>query len=301
MSSGRWIAMQNPKDPAGSSMDTIVFVTFAGVGPVDDVNGTVGAVVEVDAAEPGVGRLGDVVLVAGNVAAAFALEPIDVNAAAVEVEGEELTTVFSGPVVAQVDARAAVGVAAAERVISSMVADVAAVSFGIRGFSLTSVSTAFVRSATIVGRWCPDRTTLSGVPMKVVGVRVDGVVNAAVGRDGGAAGVMCTRNQVKEVAGDGVGDKCFTVLVPIEAPGIGEAVAEDFEDLARGMIAPDAAVDRNALLLRAARRADPAGAGSTAAAVEPTVWPPAEAIGAVVVVLGGGFEAVEDDVGRTVG
>src|SRR5262245_34202811 len=91
----------------------------------------------------------------------------------------------------------------------------------------------------------PDRTTIGAgavgaavVVVVVVGVRVDGVVDVAVGRDGGAAGVVGAGDQVEEVAGDGVGDEGFAVFVPIHAPGVGEAVAEDFEDFSRGVIAP---------------------------------------------------------------
>src|SRR5262245_66078812 len=108
--------MKNTKNSAGGAVDAVVFVACAGVGPVDDIDGTVGTIVEVDAAEPGVGGLGDVGLVAGDVAAAVALEPIDVDAAAVEVERQQLAAIFGGPVVAEVDAGAAVGVAAAELV-----------------------------------------------------------------------------------------------------------------------------------------------------------------------------------------
>ena len=198
-------------------MDAIVFVAFAGVGPVDDVDRAVGAVVEVDAAEPGVGGLGDVGLVAGDVAAAFAVEPIDVDAAAVEVEGEELAAIFGGPVVAEIDAGAAVGVAAAELV-----------------------------DGVVLERFFP---AAAGVVVKMVGVGVDRVIDAAVGTDRGAAGVVSAGDEVKEVAGDGVGDEGFAVFVPVHAPGIGEAVAEDFENFARRMIAPDAAVDGGALFL----------------------------------------------------
>src|SRR5215207_8797783 len=105
-------------------MHAIVFVAFAGVGPVDDVNGAVGAVVEVNAAKPLVFGEGDVGFVADDVAAAFAVEAIDVDAAAVEVESEELATVFGGPVVAEVDAGTAVRVAAAEGVSGCATADV---------------------------------------------------------------------------------------------------------------------------------------------------------------------------------
>src|SRR3954454_5569569 len=95
-------------------MYAIMLMAFTRIAPVDDINRAVGAVIEVDAAEPAVGGLGDVGLVAGDVAPAFAVEPIDVDPAAVEVEGEQLAAVFGGPVVAKTDARAAVRVPAAE-------------------------------------------------------------------------------------------------------------------------------------------------------------------------------------------
>src|SRR6476661_10159362 len=97
-------------------MDSVVLVAFARVAPVDEIDGAVGAVVEIDATEPLVFREGDVGLVAGDVAAPFALQAIDVDPPAVEVERQEFAAVFGGPVVAQIDARAAVGVAAAELV-----------------------------------------------------------------------------------------------------------------------------------------------------------------------------------------
>ena len=114
-------------DPSRPPVDPVVLVAFSCVAPIQHIDGAVGAVVEVDAAEPGVGGEGHVGFMAGDVAAAFALEPIDVDAAAVEVEGEELAAVFGGPVVAEIDARAAVGVAAAESVVAGAGASLPAV------------------------------------------------------------------------------------------------------------------------------------------------------------------------------
>ena len=111
----------NSKHPPREPVDAVVFVTFAGVGPVDDIDGAVGAVVEVDAAEPGVGGLGDVGGVVADVAAAVAFEPIDVDAAAMEIEREQLAAIFGGPIVAQINAGPAVGVAAAELIVDGVV------------------------------------------------------------------------------------------------------------------------------------------------------------------------------------
>ena len=74
--------------------------------------------------------------VMGDVAAAVAFEPIDVDPAAVEVEREELAAIFGGPVVAQVDHGAAVGVAAAELVVDGVVANYRSFSRRVRHFPL---------------------------------------------------------------------------------------------------------------------------------------------------------------------
>ena len=71
-------------------------VALAGIAPVEDEHAAVGAVAQVDAAEPGIGREEDVGLVAADVAAARAFEPLDVDAPAVEVQGEELAAVGAG-------------------------------------------------------------------------------------------------------------------------------------------------------------------------------------------------------------
>src|SRR5262249_44761826 len=111
--------MRNSKHATGEPVDSIVLVTFARVAPVDNVHSAVGAVVEIHAAKPGVGCKGDVGLVAGDVAGTLALQSIDVDPAAVEIERQQFAAVFGGPVVAQIDAGAAVGVAAAELVVNA--------------------------------------------------------------------------------------------------------------------------------------------------------------------------------------
>src|SRR5207237_9783496 len=102
-------------------------------------------------------------------------------------------------------------------------------------------------------------------------VRIDRVIDAAVRSDGGAARVMRAGNQMEQVSGDRVRDEHLAIFVPVVSPGIGKAVAEDFEDFSRGMIAPDATVDRHALLFGASRGANPAGTRGPAAAIEPAI------------------------------
>ena len=71
--------------------------------------------------------------------------------------------------------------------------------------------------------------------------------------------VVSAGDEVPEVAVDAVGEEELSVVVVVEAPRIGRAVSDGFEDLARRMIAPDAAVDFHALLGRRAGRADVRG------------------------------------------
>ncbi len=98
-----WAPVRDLVDPARGAVDAVALVALAGVAPVEDEDAAVGAVAQVDAAEPGVGREEDVGLVAADVAAARSLEPLDVHAPAVEVQGEELAPVSSRPLVGQVD------------------------------------------------------------------------------------------------------------------------------------------------------------------------------------------------------
>src|SRR3954454_15739191 len=101
-------------------MHAIVLVAFARVAPVDHIDRSIGTVIQVDAAEPFVFRQSDIGLVAGDVARAFTLEPIDVDPPAVQIERQQLSAVFGGPIIAQINARAAVGMSAAELVASGV-------------------------------------------------------------------------------------------------------------------------------------------------------------------------------------
>ena len=87
------------------------------------------------------------------------------NPPAVQVERQQLAAIFGWPVVPQIDARAAMCMTAAELVA--------------RGVPFGRSPAAAV------------------VVVKMVGVRVDRVIDAAVGSDGGAAGVMRAGDQMK--------------------------------------------------------------------------------------------------------
>src|SRR6476469_2402826 len=113
------IVIHNLKNPPAGAVNFhfVAVVAFADVGPVGDVDAAVGAVFAVEAAEPGVAREGEVGGVVSDVAAAVGLERVAVEPLPVDVEHEGLVAVFGGPVVAEVDHAAAVGVSAAEVVV----------------------------------------------------------------------------------------------------------------------------------------------------------------------------------------
>ena len=71
---------------------------------------------------------------------------------------------------------------------------------------------------------------------------------------------MGAGDHVPEVAVDRVDEERLAERVPVVPPGIGRAVAEHLEPLATGVIAPEAAAERNARRPRAcrARRSGPA-------------------------------------------
>jgi len=262
------LAVCDFEDPSAGAVDAGVFVALAGVGPVEEIDGAVGAGGEVDAAEEGVAGEEEVLTVFGDVAGALAFEDFLVGAFAVEVEGEEVAAVLLGPVLALVDHHADVGVAAAE-LVGGTVAGFGPVAFR--------------------------------VEVPVVGMHVEVLVGVGIGVDGVGADVAGSGDAVPEVAVDGVDEEEFAVFVPIMAPGIGGAAVEGFEDLALGVVAPDGAAEGDAVVVGGAGETDFAGGGGPAAAVEPAVGAPAEAVGKVVVVGGGDREAVEDGFGGAVG
>src|SRR5207253_2411226 len=103
---------------------------------------------------------GDVRLVARDVAAPLAIEPIDVDSPAVEIERQQFAAVFGRPLVGQIDHRPAVSVAAAELV-----------------------------APPAVFAYAPAAAALE---MKMIGVAVDRVIHVAVGSDRRAPRVVHT-------------------------------------------------------------------------------------------------------------
>ena len=94
-------------------------VALAGIAPVEHERAAVGAITQVDPSKPGVGGEEDVGLVPPDEAAARAIEPLDVDAPAVKVQGEQLVPIGRRPLVGEVDHHAAMGVATAAVVVET--------------------------------------------------------------------------------------------------------------------------------------------------------------------------------------
>ena len=163
-------------------MNAGVFVAFAGVAPVENVHAAVGAVAEVDAAEPAVAEEQAVVAVFADVAGAAALEDFLICAATEVVQRVQFAAIRVGPVVAEIDHRAGVGMAAA-------------------------VGVCFA-----VARLGPP---LADVEVPVIGVHVDRLIDVLVGIDGVRHDVVRSGEDVPQVAGDRVAAEEFAVFVPV--------------------------------------------------------------------------------------
>ena len=192
----------------------------------------------------------------GDVAGALALEQVVVDAVAVDVAREDAVAILVGPVVAQVDHRAGVGVAAA-------------------GLAVLGVRLALARVVPAAAG-----------PVDVVGAGLDQVVEVGVEVLAVHPLEVGAGDDVEEVRDHAVGDEHLAVVVEVEAPGVGRAVGDGLEDLPGRVIAPDAAVDR--------RRASSSGVPGlptrefdedAVAAVEPAVGAPGQGVEHVVLGL----------------
>ena len=101
-------------------MDAAVFVTFAGVAPIEHEHAAVRTVTEFHAAKPGIAGNEEVGRVFADVTAAAAFEDFLIGAAAVEIQREQTAAILGGPVVALVNHHADVGVAATQVVRRSI-------------------------------------------------------------------------------------------------------------------------------------------------------------------------------------
>ena len=117
---GTGFSVGDPENASAVSMHSGVFVTFSGVGPVEDIEGAFGAGGEFDAAEERVLAQEKVGSMACLVARAVTVKRLAIAPTAVEVEGEDLVLVFFGEIVPLINDHADVRVASAEVVGGSM-------------------------------------------------------------------------------------------------------------------------------------------------------------------------------------
>jgi len=84
----------------------------------------------------------------------------------------------------------------------------------------------------------------------MVGALVDQFVDVRIRVHGMRAGKVRAGDELPEMAVDRIREKPVAMLVPVEPPRIHRAMADDLEDLALRMIAPDAAIERHAVVRR---------------------------------------------------
>src|SRR5690606_15549312 len=105
----------------------------------------------------------------------------------------------------------------------------------------------------------------------VVGDGLDVLEGPGIEMLPGLTVVTSALGKMVEVGNDAGGYKEVAAFVKVDPPGIAGAVRVDFELLADRMIAPEARVDGNALLVRSAGASDPGMGEDAVATVEPAV------------------------------
>ena len=208
----RGVAVGDFVDTSGGAVNAVVFVAFSDVAPIENVDAAIGAGLNFDGAEPRIIRPHEVGGVLADVAAAPALEAVDIHAATVEIGCEHLATILGREVRALVNHQADVRVATADTGGGGGDAQLAHVG--------------------------PD---LAAIPMVMVGVLVDEFVNARVRVVAVHPLEVRSLDAVPEVADDRVDEEHFPVLIPIHAPRVRRAVTVGLVDFLGGMIAPDTA------------------------------------------------------------
>ena len=222
-------------------------MAFAGFGEVTDVHTAVGAVRQRDAHEPRVSRAHHVRRVAGGVAAAVAREAVVIDAATVDVVHKDIAAIFDRPIVAEVNHRATVGVAASCHVLLRR-ADAGADGLGIREMQM-------IRDG---------RDALVGKPPRRP---------VAVGL------VMRTLDDLKQMWVHAIAHEGVAVLVPVYPPRVGRADGERLPLVPHRMIPPHPTLEPPPLGLRRPRLAGQRPVRDPVRAVQPPIRPPSKTVG----------------------
>ncbi len=261
-------AVRDLVDAARRAVNASGLVTFPCVAPVEHEHAAVRPVAEVEAAKPRIAEEETIPAVRADIPGAGALENLLVRPKAVHVQCKEMTAIFGRPVVTEINHRSNVRVPPA---------------------------------VSVGGAGSRCRPVFRGVEMPMISVHVNQLIGARIWINRVWPDKVRAGNQVPEVSVDGVDVKRLAMFVPIVAPRIGRAGGERLEDFPSRMITPHPAANRHPRTIRRAGHTDFAGSRRAATSVEPTVRPPAQAIGEVVIVGRGHFESVEHYFGRAVG
>ena len=251
-------------------MDSVVLVALAGVRPVGNVQLAPAARVELNSAKPRVGCLNEVGTVFAGECRSVAVQCVAVDSTAMQIHCQHRIEKLLRPVRKLSDNHSAVSVPAAGLVGC------------VRDAELPDVAPVFLR-----------------VPVKVVGGLLDDVVNVRVKVLAVHPPVIRAGDDVPQMADDRVDVKRFAVRVPVHAPCIRAAVADDFELVASRMEPPDAAIDLRPLIGSRSRRTNWRGRENPVSTIKPAIGSPPQAVDDVVP-HSGIVPAVEHDDGFAV-
>src|SRR6476646_8634956 len=80
------------------------------------------------------------------------------------------------------------------------------------------------------------------------------------------------------MADDVIGKERLAVFVPVQSPRVRSAIGDDFENVARRMITPNAAIELKTSFVRRSGAANELGGGDSMPAIEPAIGPPRQPV-----------------------
>ena len=183
----------------------------------------------------------------GGVAAALAREAVVVDAPPVDVIHKNIAAIFGRPIVAQINHRAAVRVAAAGHILLRR-ADPCTNGFRVR-------------------------------KMQMIGNGGNAFIGILAGRPVALGIVKRALDDVKEMRVHAVAHEGVAEIVPVDAPRVGGANGEGLPHMPHRMIPPHAALEAPPFGLRRAGLAEQRPVRNPVRAVQPTIRPPRKPIG----------------------
>src|SRR5579875_284261 len=170
-------------EDAAARLDTIGIVTFASVVPIAEEDTAVGTIHQCQATEPGVVGQEKILAMMSDVAGAVPFQHVLIDAVTVQVTHENMMTILVGPIVAEVDHGAGMGVAAAGNIV----------------YALAATRTGPVAAA----------------PMDMIGAAGHQAVTMRIQIRAEHAYKMSARDDVEQVLDNAVGDERFAVIIEV--------------------------------------------------------------------------------------